>query len=221
MIYTYLSMFKHGPNYGRKCYKYPIAGSEPGRESRAARDAWCCVCFISLLNLQTKVWPIKHCYLLTSRCIGYAIYNNDKRYSFDYIYIDSCKGRWLLKDVREQNAEENNLTYERWSMRPGVNFIMRSFVICALQLTLLGWLNEEGWDKHVCNSRENRKCKHNLDGNPQRKKPRGRSRCMWYDNIKIVDWIQLAQDMLEWQTFVNTVSNLSIALKQGNPWSTE
>jgi hypothetical protein len=56
-----------------------------------------------------------------------------------------------------------------------------------------------------------------LVGRPEGKRPLGRPRCRWEDNIKLdlreiringVNWILLAQDRVSWQAFVNTVMNL-------------
>jgi hypothetical protein len=56
-----------------------------------------------------------------------------------------------------------------------------------------------------------------LVGKPEGKRPLGRPRCRWVDNIKIdlsrepgwdgMDWITLTQDRGQWRT-VNTVMNL-------------
>jgi hypothetical protein len=52
---------------------------------------------------------------------------------------------------------------------------------------------------------------------PEDKKPLGRPRCRWEDNIKMnlretgidgANWIQLAQDRFWWQAFVSMVMNL-------------
>jgi hypothetical protein len=51
-------------------------------------------------------------------------------------------------------------------------------------------------------------------GKPERKRPLGRPRRRWEDNIKIdlreigcggMDWIDLAQDRDQWRVLVNTV----------------
>jgi hypothetical protein len=56
-------------------------------------------------------------------------------------------------------------------------------------------------------------------GRPEGKRPLGRPRHRWEDNIKMdlretgingTNWIQLAQDRVRWGAFVNTVMNLRI-----------
>jgi hypothetical protein len=54
---------------------------------------------------------------------------------------------------------------------------------------------------------------------PERKRPLGRHRCIWEDNIRIdvrellwefVDWVHLAQDRYQWWALVNAVMNLRV-----------
>jgi hypothetical protein len=58
-----------------------------------------------------------------------------------------------------------------------------------------------------------------LVGRPKGKRPLGRPRRGWEDNIKMdlreigingANWIRLAQDRVQWQAFVNTVMNLQV-----------
>jgi hypothetical protein len=63
-----------------------------------------------------------------------------------------------------------------------------------------------------------------LVGRPEGKRPLGRPRRRWEDNIKIelreigiegANWIQLAQDRVQWWACVNTVINLRFHKKAG------
>jgi hypothetical protein len=56
-------------------------------------------------------------------------------------------------------------------------------------------------------------------GKPEGKRPLGRPRRGWADNIKMdlretgwdgMDWIDLAQDRDQWRSLVNTVMNLRV-----------
>jgi hypothetical protein len=58
-----------------------------------------------------------------------------------------------------------------------------------------------------------------LVGKPEGKRPLGRPRHRWIDNIKtdlleiglsVVDWIGLAQDRYRWRALVNSVVNLRV-----------
>jgi hypothetical protein len=57
-------------------------------------------------------------------------------------------------------------------------------------------------------------------GKPEGKRPLGRPRHRWMDNIKIdlreigwygMDWIGVAQDRNQWRVLVNTVINLQVS----------
>jgi hypothetical protein len=61
-------------------------------------------------------------------------------------------------------------------------------------------------------------------GKPEGKRPLGRPRRRWVDNIKSdlgevgwgdVDWIGLAQDRNRWRALVNSILNLRVPLNAG------
>jgi hypothetical protein len=73
------------------------------------------------------------------------------------------------------------------------------------------------WAGYVACVGEGRGVYRVLVGRPKGNRPLGRPRHRWEDNIKMdlreigidgVNWIQLAQDRVQWQAFVNTVMNL-------------
>jgi hypothetical protein len=75
------------------------------------------------------------------------------------------------------------------------------------------------WAGHVARMGEKRNVYKLLVGKPEGKRPLGRPRRRWMDNIKmdlleiglnVVDWIDLAQDRYRWRVLVNSVMNLRV-----------
>jgi hypothetical protein len=63
-----------------------------------------------------------------------------------------------------------------------------------------------------------------LVGRPEDKRPLGRPRRKWEDNMKLhfreiridgSNWIQLAQDWVQWRAFINMVMNLRVPYRAG------
>jgi hypothetical protein len=92
-----------------------------------------------------------------------------------------------------------------------MNFVDRIFrVIKATRLR---------WARHVARMVEGRGVYRVLVGKPEGKRPLGRPKRRWEDNIKMdirqigIDagnWIRLAQDRFQWRAFVNTVMKLRV-----------
>jgi hypothetical protein len=75
------------------------------------------------------------------------------------------------------------------------------------------------WAGHVARMGENRNAYRLLVGNPEGRRPLGRPRRRWLDNIRmdLVDvgwgdayWIDLAQDRDRWRALVNLILNLRV-----------
>jgi hypothetical protein len=75
------------------------------------------------------------------------------------------------------------------------------------------------WERHVARMGEDRGVYRVLVGKPEGKRPLGRPRRRWKDNIKIDlqevgggggDWMELAQDSDRWRALVGTVRDFRV-----------
>ena len=109
---------------------------------------------------------------------------------------DEVTGKW-----RRLHNEELNYLY----CSPNIVWVIKS--------------RRMRWAGHVARMGEERRVYRVLVGKPEGRRPLGRPRRRWADNIRMdlqevgcgyVDWIGLAQDRDRWRTLVSTVMNLRV-----------
>jgi hypothetical protein len=75
------------------------------------------------------------------------------------------------------------------------------------------------WARHVARMEAKRNAYRILVGRPEGKRPLGRPRRRWVDNVKMdvreigwggMDWIDLAENRDQWRVLVNTLMNLRL-----------
>jgi len=80
------------------------------------------------------------------------------------------------------------------------------------------------WAGHVARMSEERGLYRVLVGKPEGRRPLGRPRYRWVDNIRMdlqevgcgyMDWIGMAQDRDRWRTLLSAVMNLRVSVKCG------
>ena len=99
-----------------------------------------------------------------------------------------------------------------------IKLLLLIIIIIILLLLLLLLLNLEDWDGQA-RMEEGRSAFEILTGKPTGKRPLGRPRCWWEDNIRMYlediginaeNWIDSAQDRNYWRALVNAALNLRV-----------
>ena len=130
--------------------------------------------------------------------------------------------RWILRSSGFGIRFILCLLRKRWSLsyraEPDRNFIaLRKFNYCSRPTGEMGWTcGAYGRGEGVYRF---------LVGKPEGKRPLGRTRRRWVDNIRMdlqevgcgyMDWIGLVQDRDRWRTLVSALMNLRVPWNAGN-----
>ena len=121
--------------------------------------------------------------------------------SAELLFLKTVVQMWLTGEWRRLHNEELNDLYSS----PNIVWVIKS--------------RRMRWAGHVVRMGEERGAYRVLVGKAEGKRPLGRPRRRWVDNIRMdlqevrcgyVDWIGLSQDRDRWRTLVSAVMNLRV-----------
>jgi hypothetical protein len=113
----------------------------------------------------------------------------------------------------ERSHQDDNYRLNNQLLKIFYSYIRTKCIIRIIKARRMRWAG------HVARRGEKRNVYMLLVGKPEGKRPLGRPRRRWIDNIKmdlleigvsVVDWIGLAQDRYRWRALVNSVMNLRL-----------
>ena len=132
----------------------------------------------------------------------------------------------MLKFKRTFRRQRDNSFYNNWSNDEHLKTPQEE-LSDPYSLPNIVWVVKSRrmrWAGHVGRMGEGRGVHRVLVGKPDGKRPLGRPRRRWDDNIKMDlqemgggcgDWLELAQDRDRWRTLVGTVRNLRVPKRRG------
>ena len=109
---------------------------------------------------------------------------------------DEVTGEWRILSYEELNDLYSSLT-----------------IVRVIKSRRMGWMG------HVARMGEEKRCIQGFGGKPGGRRPLGRPKSRWKDNIKMdlqelgcegMDWIDVARDRDRWRALANTVMNLRV-----------
>ena len=123
------------------------------------------------------------------------------------------------RNVRTFEEHSLPLTTEQRPSETSTRFYQRIGLYSSPNIVQVIKSRRMRWAGHVARMGEERGVYKVLEGKPEGRRPLGRSRRRWVDNIRTdlqevgcgyVDWIGLAQDRNRWRTVVSAVMNLRV-----------